>query len=205
MAAIKSVRILGMADNLSEMPPTPPGVEVWASNSHKGYRQKLPRILSDHEWTRWFNLHSRAHMDATYPVTVKEFYTKLDGSKPIYTQRLQPDFPGCLPFPGPEIQKFFGGTRYFTCSVTWLIAFAIVLGFDRIELWGFRLSDGKPSERWKVERPCFFYWVQEARNRGIDVWYQPEIEALPFIVGDPNLYQGPLYGYETKPEWSKGI
>jgi len=199
----KVVRILGMAPNLSEMPPTPAGYEVWPSNSPKGYRLRLPRIIDENEWTAWFNIHSRHHMEITYPRGL-EWYKKQDPTKPIYTQKFWPDIPGCVVFPGPEIQEFFatatGPNRYFTCSVAWLVAFAIYKGFERIELWGFRLSDSKPNHAYTWERPCFFYWIQQARDRGIEVWYQPEIEALPFIVGDPSTYTGTLYGYETKPE-----
>ena len=91
------------------------------------------------------------------------------------------------------------GTRYFTCTVTWLIALAIMEDFDRIELWGFQLVD-KRSGNHAFERPAFFYWVDQARKRGIEVTYQREIDAIPFVVGDPATYSGPLYGYETKPE-----
>lgn len=192
-----------MAPNLSLMPPTPPGVEVWCCNEKRGFMKRLPRIIHTGEWTRWFNLHSRAHMEQRYPPTVA-WYLTFDGTKPFYTQKFWPDFPGCVEFPRKRIQEAFstakGPNRYFTCSVAWLLAFAILEGFDRIELWGFALSDKKPGERYRFERPCFFYWVQEARNRGIDVWYQNEIEDLPFEPGDPDTYDGLLYGYSTKPE-----
>lgn len=199
----KTVRILGMAPNLGEMPPTPPGYEVWPSNSPKGYNMRLPRIITAGEWTAWVNLHSRAHWQIAYPKAI-EWYLQQDGTKPIYTQKFWPDLPGCTPLPFKKIQEYFatakGPNRYFTCSVAWLVAFAIYKGFERIELWGFMLRDTKPNERWKIERPNFFYWVDEARRRGVEVWYQPEIEALPHIAGDPDTYDGLLYGYGTKPE-----
>lgn len=199
---MRLVRILGMAPNLSEMGPSPNDCEVWASNSPEGYRKRCPIALQC--WTRWFNLHSRAHMQSTYPRGLR-WYIEQDGTHPIYTQTKQQDIPGNVIFPGAKIQASFPlknglPTRYFTCSVTWLIAFAIMEGFDKIELWGFRLSDRKPGERYAYERPCFFYWVKQARDRGIDVWYQKEIDKIPFLPGAPDTYTGPLYGYETKPE-----
>lgn len=201
----KTIRILGMANNLGDMPPSELGMEVWASNSHRGYLKMLPRIFKDHEWTRWFNLHSRSHMRETYLSTLMWFLTQ-DGSKPIYTQKFWPDIPGCVEFPRQFIQDYFatekGPNCYFTCSIAWLLAFAIISNPRRIELWGFTLQDkpDRKNECYKFERPCFFYWVQQARNRGIEVWYQSEIEALPFEPGDPDTYDGPLYGFGTKPE-----
>jgi hypothetical protein len=90
------------------------------------------------------------------------------------------------------LQVYFGH-RYFTFSAAWLIAFAIYEGFKRIELWGFMLSQRKPL--YARERPCFFYWVEEARRRGIEVVYPAEVGEGE--AGDPFEYTGPLYGYET--------
>ena len=164
---------------------------------------RLPRALK--EWTRYFNLHSRKWMDFKYPQGV-EWYIKQGPDRPIYFQKHQPDIPGSKVFPREEIQQFFatpkGPNRYFSCTVTWQIAFAIYEGFERIELWGFALSDSKPnaSDCYTHERPCFFYWVKQARDRGIEVVYQPEVMKIPFVPGDPDTYDGLLYGYETKPE-----
>lgn len=196
----KTVRILGMANNLGATPPSN-GEETWCSNYHKGYNLKLPRVLANNEWTRWFNLHSRKWQQYKYPHGYT-WFTKNDGKRPIYFQKVDPNVPGCVAFPKEEIRKFFGdpvGT-YFTFSGAWLIALAIMEGFKRIELWGFELRDSKPNEAYTFERPCFFFWVQEARQRGIEVVYQPEIAALPFEPGDPATYAGTLYGFETKPE-----
>ena len=202
---MKTVRIYGTAPNLALTPPPSPGVEVWIANWHRGYNQRLSRIIDKNEWTRYFNLHSRHHMDTTYPSGV-EWYKSHDGSRPIYFQRHQPDIPGSTVFPRADIEAFFPeaisrtGKFYTTCSACWLIPFAIFDGFERIELWGFALSDRKPRDAYLFERPCFFYWVKQARSRGIEVTYQAEIEQLPFEPGDPSTFTGPVYGFETKPE-----
>lgn len=198
----KIVAIYGMAPNLSLTPPPAKGVEVWVSNDPRGYKQRLPRALQ--EWTRYFNFHSRKHQNETYPDGVK-WYQQQDGTRPIYFQRHQPDIPGSTVFPRAEIEAFFpearpNGLFYVTCTICWQMAFAIMEGFDRIELWGFALSDQKPRNAYLFERPCFFYWIQQARDRGIEVTYQPEIEVIPFVAGDPAVFAGPVYGFDTKPE-----
>lgn len=199
----KTVRIYGTARNLAQTPPPLNEEEVWLANWHKGYNQRLPRALT--EWTRYFNLHSRKHMDATYPSGV-EWYKSNDGTRPIYFQRHQPDIPGSTIFPKAKVEALFPealnptGKFYATCSVCWLIPFAVMEGATRIELWGFALSDRKPRDAYLFERPCFFYWVKQARSRGVEVIYQPEIENLPFEPGDPTKFDGPVYGFQTKPE-----
>ncbi len=197
-----------MARNLPHTPVPPEGTEVWLSNFHGGYKRRHSRATN--EFTRWFNLHSRKWMDHKYAVGVEWYKNHCSQERPLYTQKLQADIPGCKVFPREEIQQFFAlpdgrPNRYFTCTVTWLIALAIYEGFERIELWGFALTDTKPGEAHEWERPCFFYWVKQARDRGIEVTYQPEVMKIPFEPGDPTTYTGTLYGYDTKPEedWDK--
>ena len=146
-------------------------------------------------------------MVGTYPASYTYYQTKAEG-RPIYLLKVQPDIPTSVAFPREAIQARFatskGPNRYFTCSICWLIAFAILEGFERIELWGFELRDTKPGSAFKYERPCFAYWVQQAREAGVEVWYQRAVEKLyeagKMVPGDPLDYSGPLYGYDTKPE-----
>jgi hypothetical protein len=200
----KTVRIYGTAPNLIKTPPPQRGEEVWLSNSPLVYGKRFKRALT--EWTRWFNIHSRKHIISTYPSGWQYYITEAHG-RPVYTQVAQPELPSGVVFPGPAIQAAFAlpdgrPNPYFTSTVCWLIALAILEGFERIELWGFRLTNDKRrySACYEWERPGFFYWVQQARDRGIEVTYQKEVERLPFAPGDPTTYTGPLYGYDTKPE-----
>lgn len=187
------------------MPPLPQGVEAWAANSIKAYN-KLTTLVKEGHWTRWFNFHSRAHMEQTYKRSL-QWLMKQDGSRPIYTQKQWPDIPGSQAFPCKQVQAHFatslGPSRYFTCSLAWLTAYAIMQKPTRIEYWGLALSDRKAGEAYTFERPCMFYWIQQARDRGIDVWYPPEVEAIPFEPGSAEAYTGLLYGFSTKsePDW----
>lgn len=201
----KTVRLYGTARNLRHTPPCPRDVEVWLANGPATISLRLRRSIDD-EWTRFFNLHSKAHIMGTYP-SGWHYYQRNAKGRPVYLQKADPEVPTSVAFPRKELQQFFatakGPMRYFTCTVTWLIALAIYEGFERIELWGFELSD-KPRSTHTFERPCFAYWVQRARDHGITVSYQDEIAALyaagKMPVGDPDLYEGKLYGYSTKPE-----
>ena len=203
---MRTVRIYGTARNVRESPAeVPPGVEVWLANSPTTVKLRCPRSIT--QWTRWFNLHSRKHMEGTYPAGFHYLKTGADG-RPVYLLKKWADVPTSVAFPRERIQAEFatakGPNRYFTCSICWLIAFAILEGFERIELWGFELRDTKPGSAFAYERPCFAYWVQMARDRGVAVWYQDAVEKLyaagKMIPGDPDAYTGKLYGYSTKPE-----
>lgn len=202
------VRIYGVARNLREAPPRQdtPGVEVWLANGPMTIKMRLKRPIDD-EWTRFFNLHSRQHVLSVYPSGWHYYQHKAQG-RPIVLQKAYADIPTAVAFPRTEIQQFFATPkrpmRYFTCSVTWLIALAIYEGFERIELWGFELRDTKPNSAYAFERPCVAYWIQQAQDRGIDVFYQSALAKLytdgKMRPGDPDTYTGPLYGFSTKPE-----
>lgn len=203
---MKTVRIYGAARNVREAPVrTEKDVEVWLSNSTTTTLIRCPRAIN--EWTRWFNLHSRQHILGTYPSAWTYYQEKAEG-RPIYLLKAQPDVPTSVAFPRKQIQEAFATekrpNRYFTCSICWLIAFAVLEGFERIELWGFELRDTKPGSAFAWERPCVAYWIKMARDRGIDVFYQDAVvklyDAGKMIPGDPDEYSGLLYGYSTKPE-----
>ena len=187
---MKTVQILGMADNLSAT-PTVLGAERWCSNAPRSYRIKWPAALDT--YTRWFNMHSKRHMLKAYP-TGYAWYAKQ--TKPIYLQEAQPDIPASIEFPKAKVMDYFAingePMTYFTCSLTWFMALAIMEGFERIELWGFRLAR---DHQYDFERPCVSYWVEVARSRGIEVYIPPPIEFGE--PGDPLTYDGPLYGFMT--------
>lgn len=122
--------------------------------------------------------------------------------KPIYLQQTCPEIPSSLEFPRHQIQDYFSingePNKFFTCSASWYIAFAILEGFERIELWGFQL---RREHQYDWERPCFFYWVDQARKAGIDIYLPRDVAWSD--PGDPADYDGPLYGYEPHTEYYK--
>ncbi len=185
----KVVQILGMAPNLAATPAT--HGERWCSNVPRSYQLKgLPSAKTT--YTRWFNMHTIRHIQQRYPHAYS-FYQRSE--KPIYLQAAQPDIPASITFPREAVQQYFAingkPNKFFTCSPAWQLAFAIMEGFERIELWGFEL---RREHQYDWERPCFFYWVETAKAKGIDVYIPPGVEIT--APGDPTSYTGPLYGYE---------
>jgi hypothetical protein len=201
---MKTVHILGMAPNLGNAPLPGPSTEVWCSNQWVGYRHRNPRYVESPEgdkpglWTHWFNLHPLEWIQRETKHEWKRLQDMpMRGNRPVFLQRATPAVAGSVAFERKEIQRYFsvdGKTpfRFFAFSGAWLIARAIMLGFERIELWGF---EQRQEHRYAFERPCFFWWIQEARRRGIEVFVPPEVR--PGEPGDPAEYNGPLYAFET--------
>jgi hypothetical protein len=209
---MRTVQILGAAPNIERCSKTlPVDTERWCLNNHKIYENHLfPAAVTT--YTRWFNLHPRKQMDKLYKRSV-EWYRQQD--KPIYLQEADPTIPMSRTFPRDEIQRAFAIDgrlmTYFTSSLAWCMAYAMLTReFDRIELCGFYLTQTRAPIGDDTElrpgdslhgrqRPCAAYWVQRARDIGIEVVYPHEVDLYgPFVPGDAARYQGPLYGYETK-------
>ena len=168
------VQIVGVAPSANLLPPDAQGAQRWCFNVPHMYRVRCPQL--GETWTAWFNLHSAKWILQRYP-HVYAWYRRQ--TKPVILQET---------FPGQELIAVLG-SRYFTCSVAWLIALALS-GADntRIELWGFG-GDHKYAE----QRPCIAYWIQRARALGIEV-----VTSVDFgEPGDGANYTGLLYGYET--------
>lgn len=188
-----TVQILGFAPNVAKVPDVP-GAERWGINHPSGYRKRgAPQVLET--WTRWFNLHSLGHIFATYPRHGNlNWYTSQDGSRRIYLQYPDHRIPGSVMYPRETVQACFERNgqpeNFFTCSAAWLIALAILEKFQRIELWGFAARGKHESQQ-----PGLAFWVQRARNHGIEVVVPPGVDLGE--APDNPQYTGPLYGYET--------
>jgi hypothetical protein len=74
------------------------------------------------------------------------------------------------------------GSRYFTNSIGYMIAFAIYRGYKNINIWG---VDMESDSEYSFERPCVTYWIGQAEARGINV-------TIASGLTDPFV----LYGYE---------
>lgn len=182
------VQILGVAPASAGAIPLPHGTERWCMNNPRMYRVRgYPDALTN--WTRWFNLHSKAHILGRYPDGFT-WYQAQDGSKPIYLRDgPDPTVQGSLLFPGPFIQTYFGTIdtpeTFFTCSATWLMALAIMEGFHRIELWGHA----------EVDKIGMAYWIGRARQAEIDVFIPPTLD----------LCRPQLYGYQSHPGYDATV
>jgi hypothetical protein len=105
---------------------------------------------------------------------------------PIFTQRKYPDVPSSVAFPLEACNQFLRlpGAGYYMSSLAYQLALALVLGFKRIELYGYEMASD--TEYYK-QRPNAEYIIGYGRALGYDIYLPP---------GCP-LCWGPVYGYKS--------
>lgn len=163
--------------------------ELWGVTriNHFYWNEKLT------DWTRWFDLHpmkSTPHYPGIAklrPITL-DWYRRQDASRPIYLFQTYPDIPGSVVFPVEKVlERFPPGKFFYTCQVDYMIAFAILEGFEKIVLNGIGVRD---DQRYLENHKGILFWVGVARGMGIDV----EIDEPSVYIASPLLY-----GYEDSP------
>lgn len=180
---MKTVELIGAGMSFGDIPAFDPQAERWGTNN-----VMFARYQGDFDaWTRWFDLHPRAHIQARRPQAY-DWYTRQDGTRPIYLKEASPEIPGSVTFPFEAVRQAFStpthDERDFWGSISWLLAFAILEGFERIDLFWFVLA----NDAYTKQVPSTRYWIGQARARGIEVR----------IHGDSALKPSPqMYGYEA--------
>jgi hypothetical protein len=106
---------------------------------------------------------------------------------PLYTLK-QWDFiknPNQIPFPFDGVCEWFKirghiGYKYFTNSISWIIAFAITEGFEEIHVYGVDMavdSDPNGNAEYGYQKPSCEYWLGVAEKYCKKV-YIPETSDL---------------------------
>lgn len=103
--------------------------------------------------------------------------------KPVYLIRSDEEVPAGVLYPKDEIVDRFG--RYFTNTVSWMIALAIHEGATHISLWGVDMAQ---DTEYAIQRPSCEYFIGVAVGAGIEVEIPDASDLLKTRV---------LYGFET--------
>ena len=179
---MKKVAIVGYTPTRVYAPYGDESWEIWGLNDLYRFKSK-----SDvQRWTRWFNMHQdrpSAQSRTPYSSCLKE-YAKWDC--PVYLQEKHPDVPNSVRFPVEKAIEQFGG--YFTNSISYMIAFAIMEGFKEIGIWG---VDMATDSEYNHQRPSCEYFLGIAKGKGISIYVHPAADLLKART---------LYGYETHKE-----
>lgn len=178
---MKTVQILGAGWTWGDVPPLNPDAEIWGTNN-----VMFARYGGEcDQWTRWFDLHPSAHIQARRPAAYQWYRQQ---TKPIYQWDVNPDIPGSVAYPRDRIQAFFSEPgreeRDFWGSLSWILALAIAEGFEQIDLLWFALM----NDEYTKQIPSTRYWIGQARGRGIRCTVHGTSMLNP---------QGPLYGCEA--------
>lgn len=186
-AGKKTVAMVGMATTSRHLAPyDDETIPIWALNESAtprfDYLKRVNRIYQLHpEWdfTRPGN-----HNYEDYPKWIREKHPF-----EIMMQEQDGRYPSGVRFPIEAIIERFGPeSLYFTSSAPYMIAHALLEGYNRIEMYGFEMA---ANEEYANQKPCAEFWLGVAIGAGCEI-YLPPGNAL---LGKEMM----LYGYEMTP------
>lgn len=178
------VCIVGFADgHRGHAPFDDPDMEFWGIN-------RLHAVLPDKKWHRWFELHDLQKFysedeehkqflrDADFPVFVRPQDMHVAAEWGITT---------AVAYPVDEMIATF--QPYFTNTISWLLAMAIVEGFQEIQLYGVDMAqDSLSHAEYREQRPSCEWLIGLAQVRGIEVVLPP---------GSDLMKASHLYGFDS--------
>lgn len=134
----------------------------------------------------WFQLHKRDSFTRLNNQNDPHHFSWLtkEHNFPIYMQQKWDDIPASIAFPKEEINTLLnswtshsGATfrNYFTSTLAYLLGFAALEGYKRIEIYGFELASGTEYIR---QRMCAMFLIGLLRGRGIEIYVPPVSKLL---------------------------
>ena len=151
-------------------------VDIWTMTMHT---MRVPRV------TAVFEMHDDVFTSdrwEKYPDTegYREWLRK-NTSIPVYMHHPLDEIPAALRYPWEKIVKRLCGgmlwkgeqelKRMFGSTPSYLLAWALYLGYERVEMYGLELSQ---SAQIREERTWIFYWMGQANARGVSVYIPAE-------------------------------
>lgn len=149
----KSVTILGGGQSLFLCPYDTE--EIWTCNNLYLKVKRMTKLFVIHQQV--YDPGGRPHYDWT---TMNE-RSKSRGFDIISLHRVSGL--DSRPFPLRSIIKRFG-SDYFTNSISYLVAYALYMGFDHLQLYG---VDQKKDEHYAFDKGAVEFWLGVAKGMGV--------------------------------------
>jgi len=186
----KKIAIVGCSDTKHLAPHNDPSWEMWGMNNAYTY---VPRR------TGWFEIHPIKLQDGKYfrrkllRPGVFEWSNEFRGQPmetyirdlagldvPVYMQQHWDAIPKSVPYPLQDITSRFGD--YFTNSVSYMIALAIMQGATEIGCYGVDMATGS---EYGPQRPSCEYFLGIAVGLGIKIVIPKQMDLLKtkFLYG----------------------
>ena len=202
----KTVALVGMAATSCSLAPynePKEDVEIWTLNEAHAFPEWMKRA------DRWFQIHEtdswkryiakrdvRGHADwlRANPMDI-----------PIYMQYQRDDVPNSVGYPLHEVvdlafKNFWRGTekvKYFTSTLAYMMGIAVYEGFERIEIYGFELSE---EIEYLEQKACAEWWIGFAMGRDIEVWTPENCQIMySSLYGGDEIGAG--WTHENKRGW----
>lgn len=168
----KKIAIIGFTPTRDEAPWADPTFEKWACNNlHLHLRPDQP-------WDRLYDLHD--YKTISSDKAHEAFLRTCD--KPVFVWQPRPEWPASVEFPKQDVLDSFG--NYFTNSISWMVAHAILEGVTELHIYGVDLAQGT---EYANQRPSCEHMLGVAQGRGVKIFI-PQTSDL--------LKTGALYGVD---------
>ncbi|KKL13267.1 hypothetical protein LCGC14_2527480, partial [marine sediment metagenome] len=158
--------------------------EIWACND-------LPQRYNGFRFDRCFQFHSdHDRMRVAWPEWENHLaWLRQPHDLLIYMQEEYDNVPSGIRFPKEKIEAMVPHGWYFAHTFCWMVAFAILLEYEEIHLYGVGSFSGEPMS---ADR-CIHYWIGVAEGRGIKVEIHGEGEL--FVI-EQVVRSKKQYGYD---------
>lgn len=166
------IAVVGFAQHTYKLAPfDDPEWSIWGLNQLYRHIPRADRWFEMHEYTYHECVEGTDHVGwiNTCPI-------------PVYMCKARPEARSVIPYPLKAVSEFFG-QAYFTSTIAYMVALAIVHRPKEIAIYGVDLVVGV---EYVMQRPCLEFYLGYARALGITVTI-PKQSAL--------LKQLELYGY----------
>lgn len=183
--------------------------EVWVTNAHG---KILPHCtmawdMHDFGWTLDENFHNYDHLDHLYTdeermeraVNRKKRFETIaewsnDVGMPVMSVKAYDWIPASRAYP-LEAVKGWSKVNYFTSTIAYMLAYAIMTGYKYIDIFG---CDVEHAAEWAYQRDCITGWIMFGKARGKIITVNGS-ENRPLRAVD-----GIYYGYGTEQEEPEG-
>lgn len=170
----RKIAIVGFTASRLAAPWGQPDWEIWICNNlwkfapagwHRLYDlHDTDTITSDTEHTAFLAGQVCKHMDGS------EVHI---GDRPVAVWQPRPDWPTSRAFPKDYATEAFG--RYFTNSISWMIAHALLENVTELHVYGVDMATGT---EYAAQRPSCEYMLGVAAGMGVNVYIPPESDLL---------------------------
>jgi hypothetical protein len=165
----KKVAIVGCASSKDEAPFDDDSFEIWGVNNLFHLIPRADRWFEIHELTQEGELYKRRGKVDFRGENVKKYMKGLGdwaakNNCPVYMQKEWDIIPTSKAYPIQEVLEKFG--NYFTNTISYEIALAILEGFEEIHIYG---VDMAVDTEYFHQRPSCEYFIGLAMGMGIKV------------------------------------
>jgi hypothetical protein len=183
----KKIAIVGFTGSRNEAPWGEDGWDIWPCNN-------LWKFIPD-TWTALFDLHDddtiksdEDHEKFLRGETVKKAdgtETSLNG-RPVFVWKPRPEWPTSVAFPREAMLDGLaqmGVPAYFTNSISWLVAFALMQNPTDLHIYGVDMAQGGDSDsEYASQRPSCEFFLGLAAGAGVKIHVPQTSDLLKCTV-----------------------